>query len=718
MSNEKNNSNLIIESAGITEQQTIAEAAATDKYTHYDIELETQSQFEDALFGSEEELEQALANGLDTTSDNHVHKQPKPPVTQPDEEPKVDNHTIEPPPLHHFLSQHSLERKFKSGVNLFSGKGTHLPVSHKHSLPTEALVIPELVVCEQYLDIMPQAEMAELPSNRKDFKGLYRSASTLVKFQLDKAKLQIEESTGKSLPKRTVDFDYKPLKLKPEKSVEGLLSQYELNSQLEQKGLKPIQVLQLCASQLGLLNKCDLGLNKKRSRLDDINKHLLPTLNQLIQTFQKKALSAKNEHYSELSQLAKHCSKQILNAYKHLYLSLYLASDLHYATNRNTANELAFELAEWISLQQALHHALQLEQSKSSILLFSRLFMAIVQCEPLQAKKQRYSKLLNTDANMEQLFIRFTLLRFIDFSCINTRLHKEISKLLTSLCPLAKVISFAANIDRSEFFSQDINSKALPTLNQQYSAELISLHLSPVFIKLQTLYQASIDTLGSQNSKSQVFSALHATIKQLQQHLQNKATHRYNSYQPSDLSIFTALENCYNHDTHKYAKRLKNNDQQLEITLPPTPIASKTPCLLSGNIEQEFGIRLNEPKAKISANIGSPVIFSEKNSDNKIIGNTLTIVNAIDRKQPGSVDLSIEIVSKEYTGVVIESFLPPNNKGFLFRKDNKHYILCSNEAECWKGRVLDIRLHNSEPWIVCIKQLIQHYGEICIYELF
>ena len=615
------------------------------------------------------------------------------------------------------MSEHTLARKFQSGVHLFSKQSTQLPIASKIQLDKKYLNSPEQIPAEQYNDLMPQAVMDEISESEKPLKNLYQTAATLLKYQVDKGKLQLNESTGKSLPKRQVNFDYKPLKLKSAKELGGIYSKHELNSLFNTKGLKPAQLLEETADQLSLLNKCELSLRKKHELLETISSHLNQQLKQVIKTFEKKALSAKNEYYSEIALQASSCAKLLINIYKQLYLALYQGSDLNYASNRKRANDLAFQLFDWICLEQDLCLALKTKQSNKNILLLQKLFLALVKCEPTQIQNKHDSYTLGSDSDIEQLFLRFNLLRLIDTSAINSKLQSNIKSVINKLTGLTQVISLDCHQLSSGFYCIDINKADAPKLCQDTHANIIGLHLAPALAQLQQLYNEATACLGQQDSNNQGFICLQQLIEVIQQNLNNDNSYRYSVFSPCQMALYTELENCYNHSAHNYANHLKKQKLAINFDLPANPVAIKAPCQIGIDEDTICSLQVAEQKSRISGNIGSPVILTEKDENSKSINNILGAITRIERNQAGLVELEVKKFGKAYTAAV-DSFMAPNNKGFLFTQDGKYYLFCSAEATCWKGKVLDITLHDQQQWVICIKQLNQHFGQHCVYELF
>ncbi|MGK0441188.1 MAG: hypothetical protein ACJA0N_000985 [Pseudohongiellaceae bacterium] len=708
---------LIIESAGITPEQQIANSAATDKYSQYDPLVQSKEHYEDALFSSEDALDQAITQGFNS-EDGTKKKHEESKVASNDENESPPSAKAKPIILRQFLTTYSQEQKFKSGVHLFSKDATHLPLIQRISI--DGLYTENEASnphYEEYSCKLPKAQCGELPQGKTTFKTHFQAAIILTQYQLQKVKVAFEVYVGKSLPARKVDFDYKPLKLKSKKERGNLYSNYDIDSLFKTKGIKPHQLLLESNQELNKLIKCQLSNNHKTALLERYIQYLLPVYHQLFITYGKRAVSARNPQHGEIAELCKSTVKSIVTLYKQLYMTLYQATPLLYGPQRSKANTFAYQLFDWLMFEQLIGIATQTPLPDLSIKLTNKLFYALAQSEPQEIIKTRRSICSDETTNIERQFIDYQTLNIIDFKNINTKLHQPIINIIKELNLHSRVIDlYADHPEVSGFWADLENGKCLQNKKPNSG---IKIDISHLLTSIDSLYQQSVQTLGNQEGQHKVFSELHALIQSLHNWLTQIKSNHYSMYQTGKFALFSSLENCFNQCAHTYAINVKQTQAKAPvIDLPEKPTASKTGILVAENNDILASLQFSESKAKINLNIGSPVICQETNTEDNSSTTYLGICQRIVRNQTGLVDIELSKLSNEYTSVIITSVTPPHNKGLLYSKGNKHFLIADAEEENWKGRTLDIEMHDQSTHVICIKGLVKDYGGIRIYGLF
>ncbi|WP_339668025.1 hypothetical protein [Dasania marina] len=711
---------LIIETAEITAENTTALTAATDKYSDYEIAVESQEFYPDALFSSDDELDLALTK---TKAKSSLAK-PKPEQTvKPDLDVAVQLvNQPEPIDLTAFISSHSQQKKFQAGKHLFSKEGQQLPCLQNGALNTLVLLEQQLTPHYHFVSTLPVAQRPSLITGQKNAKQRWLNGKMLAHYQWQKIRIALDQYLGRSLPARTLDLDYKALKLKPKSQLGNILSLYEINKRFNSKAINVEQLISLASDELNNIAICALSARKKQQLVAGYSQLLRPQLQAYIHSSNLQPLANKQKQQELQVEAIKSICKSIISIYKQLYMPLYQASNLIYGPQRRKAQSLAYTLIDWLCMEQWLYSAMLAPLPNSSIKTLNSLFYALACYEPQQLEQTQISLCSDSTVSLKALYIRYQLLLIIDFSTINSRLHQHVIAQLLAAIPLVSLFKLPNQQPQACHAIPCHHSTVMQFVSAAKLSQVvgIGLDLAEATSAIKSDYQQQLATLGSAKTGSgkNIFAASAALMTQLVVFSQQQSPQHYSLYQEEKLTLFSGFNDCFNHSWYRYVHNVKSQNKVTDIELPPLPKSSSGPWGVA--LDNETTLCLQTPEAKINTrlNIGQPLIISQHHEQQGKTELQLALLTRITRSQTKLVDLELRKVASDFTGAIINEALPPHNKALLYSADNKYYLLTPSAEPCWKGKTLSLRLHNEETVVVCIKALVQDFGQHRVYLLF
>lgn len=651
---------LIIETAEITQENTTALTEATDKYSDYDIAVEEQEFYGDALYSSDDELDQAITQGFEKIEDEDPIASTQR-AEQDENQAQIHQNPVALNLLDH-LSEHSRQAKFKAGLHLFSKDGTHLPYSKLLSDKHETLLTGSHHQAEVFTSKLPMAIRAEQVKDLKPAKALLSAVKINCRYQFDKIAISLREYLGSSLPERIIDLDYKPLKLKSQKDIGNIVSRHDIETLFQSKGVKAELLLSKSAHELSKIIKCSLSVSRKADLIVSFKQQLAPHFKALVSNYLKRPTSEKNSHYSDIAESLRLIFKNITMLYKQLYMPLYQGSNLYYGPQRAKANQLAIELLDWLCLEQSILNATRSPLPTNSVKTFNSLFYALSQYEPELIDKEFESSTYSSTSNLRTLYIRYQLLQLIDFSRINSKTQAKLSNIISKHSNNVNLFTATeGQFSDCQFVAFD-SAEPMQSLgeNETNTSKGTGIDLSIFSQKISLKRKLLSDSLGSSKADQHNVSDFNAYCILVEQ-LTYSATHRKanqlpSTYQPINLTVYPGFNHCFNYSMYSYADNAKQTQKEAtEIELPDAPKACQCQWLVATNNKHEISLQTQELKLQANLNIGAPVLFRDNDDANSGAIFVMGAVQRISRTQAGLINIDVLKLSPLFTGVILKS---------------------------------------------------------------
>ncbi len=654
------------------------------------------SAFEDALFKSEEEFEDAL---YPTKKPEEV-KQAEPEQTSKPQPPREREDAYD-----HFLTKASK---------------TFALDSIKHTPP------------KRRARIEPLPETTDQTTNRRSSKdksfltkeislkdiltteikvdgGLKKSKDLLTKeINVDKI-LTAEISLSKSKRSLPLDFDLPPIN--PKIKVSTLPQANQIDALFSKKGTKLSTIFEKAASDLSILSEIDAPIKDRIKVLDSYSTPLIPAIKSFIASYEKNPAIPDDP---QRVPVLKHCESSLSNlitGYKQVYQHFYSSPGGTYNSQRDTANSSAFRLIELISMQQQLMAAIYRRVPKDSIKSLNKVFTALTQCEPGFIAEQQSSLVTGNKISIWELFLQIQLCLAFDFMSFSATQHSLLIAYFRHHINTLKILSAD---DFNE--SNDIVKWMIP---HNHDSAPISTNtvdktqLPGIFIVIDNLLNQINDDyyecLTLQNKKKPVHSsrllkkypltqilALLGTLSSLTKRAANgEPLHQPTSYKSINLTFHSGFKRCVLTCQQKRRERLagispENSTNGIE--------KKDLPWRIGAEEEKHLFIQTTENSSTVKLDIGWLVLITlnTKKGEKTI----LSRIVRIERGEYNQVNIILEKLGSTVVDVIYPSLPGSTDKkdqlllGLLTTSKNNSYFICPNNNPFWGGRKFKVRMPN------------------------
>ncbi len=620
------------------ELKRAAKAVPLKSYDDYEIEIETKAHYEDAIFGSETDLEQALkadkGQGISApkiqvkkaiVKDSAANTRAQPEVKEID----FDIFINRP------LQQDALSPV--AGIEVATG-GTGLATVASNMIANIELNPDLFIAAPPIEEPTPKEELEP-----KDFRS---KLSRFTKTTLLQGKAQFDEYSGRNLPDReiTLDFIFANQKVKNEAST--IVTNRDIGQLFEGKGKATNTIFKKADKDLLQLSKTKLSNSNRLELLDSYCAPLVKRLNLFIDSVERKPSSPNDAKRLELQAHCPSVLRLLITGYKQVYSVIYESSNVVYATQHTKANTIAFRIFDLLLLEQRLAQVLHMQQPLGSAKVINRLYTALKQYEPDFLNQNSRSECLSKETSIKQLFVRYQIGLAFDSYYLSSRQQKVFFEYIELQLPLLGVIADDKldQVTQSYWLSQAGDKAGVLTLHQapaSVSAEpsastidTMSSHYilaAPFLNQIKLDYQEIIESITRNQSDPHTCSAFAAiskgcclallsTLNKLITAMENDETLPvYRAYRPIELKAFSGLESCALYFKYQYelttrrvgknAKKADNPEVSEKTEKTAKPIASKSPWLCADESDTTIRLQTAEHKAGILFDVGLPVLL-------------------------------------------------------------------------------------------------------------
>lgn len=444
---ESNRPSRPVAAMSATDDQGVAELAAAAAaipvnidYADYEIEVEEKKSYSDAMFSDEEAVNQALTLG--------TLKEPTPTRVEPakDDKPQAKNIAL------------CLDFSCFITDKIILADIT----SRKHPLRLHALGINQSFVSphaknlntfDEPLFVEVPVEEESLPVTAENLappKSLAEKIKRTALLQAEKAKLRLEQSKshmdeyfGRTLPDRDYPLAFKFPAIKYTKEEDG---KYFSEKQVEKFFAlkKNIYTLMSRAEvELERFSHTKMMSSTRLKCLDVYSLNLVEPLKSVVSLFEEK--TPKSEVIEKRMQLAIDALaviKYIVQGYKQVYTEIYESNNALYGPRRAAANKVACHILDLLCLELNLCVATRSQLAGGSIKSFNKIFYALVLYEPQMIDAQMDSKSLDQTISARALFKYYQLMVLIDGAQRPSKMNKFIRSYVKQHLSLIHLLTY------------------------------------------------------------------------------------------------------------------------------------------------------------------------------------------------------------------------------------------------------------------------------------
>lgn len=714
---------LIIETAEITPVDESELIASGKDYSHYEVEVETNQVYEDALFSSDAELDDALAHKEQPQKTQNTTKEPEP-IEQ--EAPKVSperNRSYTYFDITHCLSAKTLQQRFKQDHPLFQDKPKNLAFIHQKNglgrLLTLAKPTIQLPASSPFHDTLPKAEKKQVNGSLTGYKAIFDRFKNTLNHALNKSRIKLGIYTGSLLPARPASIQFSYIKLKPYKKQQAIASAYTVKSYFEDKSKTLLQVLEWSTSQLAILNKYQLSNNKKLAILDAFYLQCLKKESEISLNFQKNAHTANFSDQAQIAEYFAHILKHLVSGYRYAYDEFYHLPYWQYGPKRKKINHYALRLFETLCLQQRYHFIIQKPLVGVSATYLQQLHSVILNIEPCLLNESRhYYK--SSPLSTHQAYLIYQVIQTLDSSQYSPRQFTALLSYLENHIDLIKTfIDKQGTLEKGLYWQQENNIDFKLTLSSKINGENLHYYLNDFLYQLKTDYIKAVKSLASKEElAAQTQASIHNTEASLallyklcidiNRHLEQSPSLLFPTLNPKKIQFFCGYDELeslgfYLHDIAQKKNNTRNH-----------PAPANCHWLL---YERENKLTLQTAEASLdkSVDIGQVVVSNVKKNDQTELN--LGVITGVVREN-NNIQLRISNLSHHFTTIYITSTSLGTIKAIAFSDSEKFYLLLPHQEAYFCGKTLDFRDLNNEDHTLCIKSLVNDYGRTRLYEVF
>lgn len=690
------------------DDSALKEAAATipvKDYSDYEIEIETKTEFADALFGSDEDLDQALeqsAADKATVADQPAAETPQASAADASPEPAHAGPEFD---FSAFLAESSLTTA--DDIN--------------RSAPTPTLDVPPLTE-ELRLLVDEHSAEAEAPAAEPAAETEQKPTSFAEKLkqkakqQFDKSRAHFDEYIGRSLPERNLPLDFTFPIQKSKKDLDGVASGYSIKKLFEDKGKSPLSVFRQADQDLAKINRCQMLGSSRHSLLDTYTESLIPRTLELITSFERKPNFAGD---GKRLAIAEHCDaaiKHLILGYKQVYCGYYEAANVVYGPQRNAANAVLARLVELLLIEARLCVALHYGFPTSSVKAINKLFTAAQLYEPQLVTSPHTALADGEITSVKAMYFEFQALLVLNQSNLSPLLYRVArpylkDKLgLLQLCPPGSLTQ-----PGRQYWVIGHDHSIAPKLVS--GASEMAAGFSPTVIEtthfLNAIKQDFSSCLAQYRQGSwQPDNPFLAAIKphyalniaaalntQVAQHEHSRPSPRFSIYQAVKMQSFTGLEGIIAHLNFSYALATKKPARKGEMVkdLPERQKADRAHWRRAKEEATTSYMQLDEADTTAQLDIGQVVLMLEmpgeveegateekKSEDSKPEHSgphttVLGLVTGLERIQGNKLNLSIDTLADNVTHATLHT-TAGNERPVLLAHSGEQLLLITDHT--------------------------------------
>lgn len=299
-------------------------------------------------------------------------------------------------------------------------------------------------------------------------------------------KAKFDEYFGRSLPQRTLDLEFHFTSLKTKKDFDYIVRGIDIEKAFKTKGKQPESLFKLADENLLNLSKCKMSHGNRLRLLNTYCGHLIPLYEFVMQQQYRKPNASSDEKRTAIADHACNALKHLITGYKQIYCDFYNAPNYVYGPQRNSANEIAYKLIDLIVFEQRVHAALQKPLQRTSIPTINNLYIALRSYEPDVLQTPGESIALNRQASINELFCRYQTLLTFDLLSISATLQPALYDYLQEQQHHMQIVEPAnyAELHEAVLIVQ-YQQVDVPAYATKFSSESIA----PVFIKVKSLFE-------------------------------------------------------------------------------------------------------------------------------------------------------------------------------------------------------------------------------------
>lgn len=653
-------------------------------YSDYEITIETKTDYADALFNSDDDLERALQQttgpdsqlpqSTNTASAGQTSEGQTLPEPGPDAQPTQP--VTNPYDFSEFLDVTSATETASGGstpITALNGSAVAENIDFADSLePAQALI-------QQPTEQEPEHIAAPAPNSEP--KSLAEKIKLKAKQKFDESKAQFDEYIGRSLPERELPLDFTFPVQKSKKDFDNLASGYTIRKLFEDKGKSILSIFRQANQDLAKISKCQMLASSRHSLLDAYSEPLVGKTLEAIENFERKPVLAGDGKRLEL---AEHCLgtfKSLINGYKQVYVSYYEAANVVYGPQRNTANAVVSRLFGLLLLEAQLCFALHSRVPAISIKTINKLFIALRLYEPQIITLAQPSLVDGEPISLKAIYFHFQILQVLDGSNISSLLYRVATPYIKDKLPLISLLKAGAIPTISgEFWviNHDQNTPAkltdtVPAASSDFPSNIIDI--SRFLNSCTRDYAESLQHYGDKQWKSRnkylasikqhYCAALLAGLNQsVQQHRQSVMVPHYSIYQPARIRSYSGPDNIHAHFNFSYALANKKPVKKGEPTpeLPPKPALDKAQWQTAKEDQQFLYMQLSEAETNAQIDIGQMLLLiqsvleegSEPTPEEGVELTTLAVIHRIERIQTNKINLTVRKLSHRITHATLQ----------------------------------------------------------------
>ena len=664
--------------------QQAVESIPVKDYSNYDITIESNDNYSDALFTDEASMQEALDNVA--TRIPVQANQPTASTLAVSSDGGVDARAQEID-FSRFLTTASKAGEFDinnaadmeaRSLKFVMGGLKNSPISDTVD-KTDDSSIQELLIEGVSVDqITTGTEAADNDSSNHESKGFAKKLAAKAKAHLNKSKAGFDEYTGRSLPDRTLALEFSLPAQKPKKDIENLVTAYEVRKRLTDKGKSIDSIFKQADSDLTTLNKCQLSTANRLSVLDTYAEPLFKKTLAVIAKFERKPSIAGD---SKRLLLALHCHnsvKQLISGYKISYASIYESANILYGPQRKLANKLAFRLFDLLLLEQRLTTVLHLPLASTSTKTLNKLFLVLSLYESASIAKPQASLTLGEISSFKAIYLYYQVGRGFEAMQISSSLQPIVNAYISHNLGLLKLLAANPTKNSSPIWLSSDQHGDKP---DYYAAgEGIKPDSTPIniievkrfFNAIKKDYAECIECLVSHDKHSSpvlsafkrhyattVLCELNRCVSAIEN---NVAEESYSLYQAINLKAYSELESICTYFNYQYAVKsrppIEKGEPARELPDKPTPSKCQWYCAMQD--EHRLFLQTNETTVAIPLDIGQMLLLiksteKESNQDEADVNAEeqliLTRIIRMERLPQGKLNLVVEIISTDMTPI-------------------------------------------------------------------
>ena len=647
--------------------------------------------FEDALFKSEEEYEEAL------TPKKAAEKEPQAEQPKPAAPPKPQQ-PVEPENAYdHFLTEAS--RTFKLDAISHTAPAPLPPLvpigdsSGRTSKKAESILTREI-------------SLKDILTTEIKVDGLKKSKGILTtEINVEKL-LTTEISLTKS--KRALPLDLNLPDPNPNLKVTTLPQTNQIQALFVKKGVKLNTIFEKAANDLSILSQLDTALEDRLTVLDTYSTPLISTIKSFISIYQKNPAIPDDPQRTSVLKHCKASLSHLLTGYKQVYSFLYTSQNSVYSANRETANKAAFRIIELISLEQQLNGALYRKMPAESVKTLNKVFNALTQCEPSFIAEQKKSIVSGNKVSIWELYLQIQLCLVFDLPSFSAAQHALLISYFRHNINSLKVISSDDFDDAPDNIKWIIphNHTDAPVQTKKVNKN----HLPAIFIIADNLLNQinadNYECLTLQSKKNPIHSctvfndyklseslALLDTLSALTRNIISNTTYKIPfEYKSIDLIFHSGFKRCIIHCQEKRRQRLGGNANDSSAQL-------KTQSYRIGDEdERNLYIQTTENADTVKMDIGWIVLATMRTKRGE--KSVLTRIIRMERGEYNQVNIILEKMGSKIVDVIFPA-IPGSTKqsnqlllGIIATSKNNTYFVCPNNNPFWGGRKFKVKLPN------------------------